>query len=107
MDKQQIEQLRQDVERLKAAVGLPDDDWRTMGPALKAMGIGMSTDWLRKILKRADYAAGAELECSLVRGQHFSFNGQWMVNATADTKRILLNADGKSVLPDLPKNYAA
>ena len=99
-----IAELTYEIERVKNAIGLPDDDWKPPKKALAAMGISMGVDWLRKILQRADYAADAREECSLERGEHFTrIDGAWLVN-TAKIKPILLS--GEMILPQLPTDYS-
>lgn len=100
---EKIAKIAYDLERIKGAIGLPDDDWKPPKKALAAMGIGMGVDWLRKILQRADYAADAREDCTLKRGVHFTrIDGAWLVN-TATIKPILLS--GEMVLPQLPAEY--
>ena len=102
-NQEDLRQLIYDVERLKQAVGISDDDWKSPAKALKAMGIDRSVDWLRSILQRADYAHGARLDCSLVKGQHFTcIDNSWLVNV-ATIKPILLS--GNMVLPEMPIDY--
>ena len=101
----EIAELEKRLKRLEAAVGIPEDDWKSLPKALKAMGIDRSPEWLRSILGRAEYAATARLDCDLVRGEHFAYvAGSWLVNVEK-IKPVLLG--GELELPELPKEYAA
>ena len=104
MDAQQLQKLIKDVERLKQVVGIPDDQWTSPAKALTAMGIDYGPDWLKGKLKQAEYAFHNQLKCPLVKGKHYGYDGRnWSVNATSETKYLLLNAE----LPEIPVSYAA
>lgn len=98
-------ELLERIRRLEAHVGIPEDDWKSPPKALKTMGIDRSPEWLRGILERANYAAGAGIDCDLVRGEHFSYvAGSWLVNVEK-IKPVLLS--GTLEVPELPTDYAA
>lgn len=99
-----IEELTERLARLEAHVGIPEDDFLAPGKALKAMGIGKSETWLKRILERALAANKSGLECSLQEGEHFThIEGSWLVNWPA-TKQVLL-LGSQMVLPALPTKY--
>ena len=100
----QVAKLIKDVNRLKIAVKISDNDWRSVKPALQAMGIDYGVDWAKKKLRRAEYASDNKIPCDLVKGKHYSYDGHsWSLNVNSDTTYQLLNAK----LPDMPDTYAA
>ena len=102
-----IEDLAQELEKVKSYIGMPSDEFMSPAQALKAMGYKKSPDWLKRNLKRAydSTLAGDGQPSSLEYGTHYQYiEGEWLVSPVK-VKQAL--ADPNFQIPEPQTDYVS
>ena len=109
-----IQYLQQEVKRIKAHVGMPEDDFVPPKKALTMMGYGagLSEIKLRDLLKRALWAHDAGAPCPLILGEHYNAfpNGErttWLVNWPKMKEALSRGPALWAEVPEIPESYGA